>query len=113
LVESAIFGFLSSYGVVKEIVQQFSSTSSNNTKEKEEKKNTTNNYWIVEFLDEATVDRCMSKGAIQYFSDVRLYLKRVISQQELLRRKRKLEEDTKNSGEPAERRFPFMPSLTR
>ena len=90
LEESAIFGFLSNYGVIKEIVQQFKTSS------EEHKKNPVNDYWIVEYLDEASVDRCMAGGSIQYVSGVRLHLKRVVSEQDLLRRKRKLQEEEAN-----------------
>jgi hypothetical protein len=88
LAESAIFGFLNTYGVVKEIVQQFSTTYSNTTKQ-----NPLNNYWIVEFMDEDSVDRCIFHGVIQYFSGIRLHLKKVISEQDILRRKRKTQEE--------------------
>nr|CAD2157363.1 unnamed protein product [Meloidogyne enterolobii] len=91
LLEPAIFGYLSTFGVVKEIVQQFSSSSSQlpsilNSPQP------LNDYWIVEFLDEESVEKCMKIGALHYFSGVRFYVKRVISEQDILRRKRKLQQ---------------------
>lgn len=85
LVEPAIFGYLSTFGVVKEIVQQFSTSMT--------KQNHINDYWIVEFFDDSSVNYCMSKGSIQYCSGVRLNLKRVITEQDILRRKRKAQEE--------------------
>ena len=86
LVEPAIFGYLSAFGVVKEIVQQFTSSDY-------KQQNPYNDYWIVEFLEEGDIERCMAKGTIHYFSGVRIHMKKVFSEQDLLRRKRKLAEE--------------------
>lgn len=119
LLEPAIFGYLSTFGVVKEIVQQFSSSSSQlpsilNSSQP------LNDYWIVEFLDEESVEKCMKVGALHYFSGVRFYVKRVISEQDILRRKRKMqqmEEAIKNNNNvvssTCNQQQYFQPSLGR
>ncbi|KAI3415937.1 DAZ-associated protein 1 [Globodera pallida] len=86
LSEPAIFGYLSSFGVVKEIVQQFSTSS------EEAKRNPVNEYWIVEFLDELSTERCVSRGALQFLQGVRIYAKKIITRQEIIRQKRQIQQ---------------------
>ncbi|KAF7638088.1 RRM domain-containing protein [Meloidogyne graminicola] len=91
LLQPALFGYLTTFGVVKEILHQFSSSSSQLALVFPSLQ-PLNDYWIVEFLDEESVEKCMKIGPLHYFSGVRFYVKRVVSEQDILRRKRKIQQ---------------------
>ncbi|KAL3083784.1 hypothetical protein niasHT_036777 [Heterodera trifolii] len=105
LSEPAIFGYLSSFGIVKEIVQQFSTSS------EEAKQNPVNEYWIVDFLDELSVERCIARGALQFLQGVRIYAKKIISRQEIIRQKRQIQQQKEEATRAAaqQQQMGFIP----
>lgn len=101
LSEQAIFGYLSTFGAVKEIGQQFSKIVNQCPVDfpEELKQNPKNDYWNVEFVEEESVERCMAKGPLHFLQGVRLHMKKIITQQDIIRQKRQIQQQKEEEAQ--------------